>query len=178
MVAEATPRRRRRRAGVTVTGTQLTRSESGPGLTQCSGRLSGSESEAESNSTDHPQAQALCHRTAFKFLAFVVAGPEAAPGAQCHESRRPIRARNDVPLVTCRTDITMAASRIPRVSAGEISSIPPENLLFAVPKKGRLHEKCMKMLEGVGLEHRRPERLDLAHCINMPVRAKPARKFI
>ena len=27
--------------------------------------------------------------------------------------------------------------------------------ILAVPKKGRLHEKCMKLLEGIGLEHTR-----------------------
>jgi hypothetical protein len=62
-----------------------------------------------------------------------------------------------------------------RRSLCEMSSIPPENLLLAVPKKGRLYDKCMKLLEGVGLEHKRPERLDFANCINMPVRAKMRR---
>jgi hypothetical protein len=64
------------------------------------------------------------------------------------------------------------AAEVPRVSIGEISSIPPDNLLFGIPKKGRLNEKCMKLLEGVGLEHKRPERLDVAHCTNMPVRTR------
>jgi hypothetical protein len=43
------------------------------------------------------------------------------------------------------------------------------NTLFAIPKKGRLYEKCMKLLEGAGLDHNRPQRLDVAHCINLPV---------
>ncbi|EKX51212.1 hypothetical protein GUITHDRAFT_159337 [Guillardia theta CCMP2712] len=51
-----------------------------------------------------------------------------------------------------------------------MSSIPPENLLMGVPKKGRLHEQCMKLLvQGAGLEHKRPERLDIAHCTDLPV---------
>mmetsp|Transcript_3137 Transcript_3137/g.6875 ORF Transcript_3137/g.6875 Transcript_3137/m.6875 type:complete len:308 (-) Transcript_3137:73-996(-) len=63
----------------------------------------------------------------------------------------------------------MGERRQPRPSLCEMSSIPPENLLLAVPKKGRLYDKCMKLLEGVGLEHKRPERLDFANCINMPI---------
>lgn len=43
------------------------------------------------------------------------------------------------------------------------------NALLAVPKKGRLYEKCMKLLEGAGLEHNRPPRLDVAHCTNLPL---------
>lgn len=33
--------------------------------------------------------------------------------------------------------------------------IPPEHAIFAVPKKGRLYDRCMKLLEGAGLHHRR-----------------------
>lgn len=40
---------------------------------------------------------------------------------------------------------------------------------MAVPKKGRLHERCMKLLEGVGLEHHRPERVDVAQCNDFPL---------
>lgn len=43
------------------------------------------------------------------------------------------------------------------------------NTLMAVPKKGRLYEKCMKLLEGAGMEHNRPPRLDVAHCISLPL---------
>jgi ATP phosphoribosyltransferase len=46
------------------------------------------------------------------------------------------------------------------------------NLLFAIPKKGRLNEKCMQLLAGAGLDHKRPERVDVAHCNNIPVRGK------
>ncbi len=81
-----------------------------------------------------------------------------------------------VTSASCHHKRTMGDRRQPRTSQCEISSIPPENLLFAVPKKGRLYDKCMKMLEGVGLEHRRPERLDFANCINMPVRSKVQRQ--
>ena len=44
-----------------------------------------------------------------------------------------------------------------------------KNALLAVPKKGRLHERCMKLLEGAGLDHHRPNRLDVAHCTGLPV---------
>lgn len=32
---------------------------------------------------------------------------------------------------------------------------PPQNILFGIPKKGRLNEKVCKLLEGAGLEYRR-----------------------
>ncbi|KAF0684947.1 Aste57867_23104 [Aphanomyces stellatus] len=43
------------------------------------------------------------------------------------------------------------------------------NLLFAVPKKGRLHESVVKFLNGAGLDYNRPHRLDIAHCSSLPV---------
>mmetsp|Transcript_12559 Transcript_12559/g.29541 ORF Transcript_12559/g.29541 Transcript_12559/m.29541 type:complete len:353 (+) Transcript_12559:164-1222(+) len=43
------------------------------------------------------------------------------------------------------------------------------HLLFGVPKKGRLHEKVKKMLDGAGIEYSRPDRLDIAHCSNLPI---------
>ncbi|KAJ1484981.1 hypothetical protein T484DRAFT_1795131, partial [Baffinella frigidus] len=63
-----------------------------------------------------------------------------------------------------------ANKRMPSRSMGNMSAIPPENMLLAVPKKGRLNEKVMKLLvDGVGMEYRRPDRVDVAHCTNMPV---------
>eukprot|EP00281_Chroomonas_sp_CCMP1168_P033167 CAMPEP_0206248056 /NCGR_PEP_ID=MMETSP0047_2-20121206/20152_1 /ASSEMBLY_ACC=CAM_ASM_000192 /TAXON_ID=195065 /ORGANISM="Chroomonas mesostigmatica_cf, Strain CCMP1168" /LENGTH=305 /DNA_ID=CAMNT_0053673647 /DNA_START=105 /DNA_END=1022 /DNA_ORIENTATION=+ len=44
-----------------------------------------------------------------------------------------------------------------------------DTLLFAVPKKGRLNEKCMQLLAGAGLDHKRPDRVDVATCTNMPI---------
>lgn len=44
-----------------------------------------------------------------------------------------------------------------------------KNALLAIPKKGRLYERCMKLLEGAGLDHHRPNRLDVAHCTGLPV---------
>ena len=44
-----------------------------------------------------------------------------------------------------------------------------KNALLAIPKKGRLYERCMKLLEGAGLDHYRPNRLDVAHCTGLPV---------
>ena len=55
-------------------------------------------------------------------------------------------------------------------SMGNMTAIPPDNMLLAVPKKGRLNEKVMKLLvDGVGMEYRRPDRVDVAHCTNMAV---------
>lgn len=40
----------------------------------------------------------------------------------------------------------------------------PNHCLFAVPKKGRLHEKVTAMLKGAGVEYHREPRLDIAIC--------------
>jgi ATP phosphoribosyltransferase len=42
-------------------------------------------------------------------------------------------------------------------------------LLLAVPKKGRLYEKVKDLLAGSGIEYNRQERLDIAHCPDLPV---------
>jgi ATP phosphoribosyltransferase len=42
-------------------------------------------------------------------------------------------------------------------------------LFFAVPKKGRLHERCLKFLEAAGIEYTRPDRVDVAMVDNMPM---------
>ncbi|TMW69427.1 hypothetical protein Poli38472_001583 [Pythium oligandrum] len=44
-----------------------------------------------------------------------------------------------------------------------------DNLLFAVPKKGRLHDKILKLLDGAGLDYYRPNRVDIAVCASLPV---------
>ena len=44
-----------------------------------------------------------------------------------------------------------------------------QNALFAIPKKGRLYEKCISLLNGAGLEYDRPNRLDVAHCKTLPI---------
>jgi ATP phosphoribosyltransferase len=63
--------------------------------------------------------------------------------------------------------------------ASELVSVPTgistkgasltDRLLFAVPKKGRMSEKCLKFLEAAGLEYHRPERVDVAQCTNLPI---------
>jgi len=49
------------------------------------------------------------------------------------------------------------------------NSSPPENLKFAIPKKGRLNEKVVEMLKGAGIEFRREPRLDVALCKGLPI---------
>uniref|UniRef100_A0A0G4I3J9 ATP phosphoribosyltransferase n=1 Tax=Chromera velia CCMP2878 TaxID=1169474 RepID=A0A0G4I3J9_9ALVE len=44
-----------------------------------------------------------------------------------------------------------------------------ERCLFAIPKKGRLHERCMKLLAGAGVDFVRLDRQDIAHCSNLPM---------
>ncbi len=48
-------------------------------------------------------------------------------------------------------------------------SIPDDHAILAVPKKGRLHQQVLKLLEGAGLEYTRPERVDVAVCENIPL---------
>lgn len=50
-----------------------------------------------------------------------------------------------------------------------VESTHVTNVLFAVPKKGRLYEKCLGLLAGAGMQYTRPNRLDIAECTNMPV---------
>lgn len=61
------------------------------------------------------------------------------------------------------------------VSRARFSSMPAdlveENVvLFGVPKKGRIHEEVMKILKGAGFEHKRPDRLDVAMCKDLPIK--------
>jgi len=44
-----------------------------------------------------------------------------------------------------------------------------DRLIFAVPKKGRMSDKCIKFLEAAGLEYTRPDRVDVAHVNNLPI---------
>ena len=55
------------------------------------------------------------------------------------------------------------------LSGPYVMQLPRENALFAIPKKGRLFEKCNKLLEGAGLEYVRPNRLDVATCKDLPI---------
>ncbi|KZT12228.1 ATP phosphoribosyltransferase [Laetiporus sulphureus 93-53] len=42
-------------------------------------------------------------------------------------------------------------------------------LLFAIPKKGRLHEKCLELLAGADIQFRRDHRLDVCLVKNQPI---------
>ncbi|THH19458.1 hypothetical protein EUX98_g8775 [Antrodiella citrinella] len=42
-------------------------------------------------------------------------------------------------------------------------------LLFAIPKKGRLHDKCLELLAGADIQFRRSHRLDVALVKNLPI---------
>ncbi|KAI5845251.1 hypothetical protein DFP73DRAFT_631575 [Morchella snyderi] len=44
-----------------------------------------------------------------------------------------------------------------------------DRLLFAVPKKGRLHQSCLDLLHGSDIQFHRHSRLDLALCLNLPI---------
>lgn len=55
------------------------------------------------------------------------------------------------------------------MAANKTVLIPEDHAIMAIPKKGRLNEKTMKLLNGAGLEFVRPERVDVAVCSNLPV---------
>jgi ATP phosphoribosyltransferase len=42
-------------------------------------------------------------------------------------------------------------------------------MLFAIPKKGRLYEKCLELLSGADIQFRRQSRLDVALVMNHPM---------
>ncbi|KAL9932662.1 hypothetical protein V8E36_008361 [Tilletia maclaganii] len=42
-------------------------------------------------------------------------------------------------------------------------------LLFAIPKKGRLYEKCLELLSGADIQFKRAHRLDVALVQNLPI---------
>ncbi|KAJ3769492.1 hypothetical protein FB446DRAFT_747726 [Lentinula raphanica] len=42
-------------------------------------------------------------------------------------------------------------------------------LLFAIPKKGRLYEKCLSILAGADIQFRRHARLDVCLALNQPI---------
>ncbi|KAJ3279646.1 ATP phosphoribosyltransferase (ATP-PRTase) (ATP-PRT) [Borealophlyctis nickersoniae] len=44
-----------------------------------------------------------------------------------------------------------------------------DRLLFAIPKKGRLHEKCLQLLQGADIQFHRRNRLDIALSTNLPL---------
>jgi len=44
-----------------------------------------------------------------------------------------------------------------------------DRLLLAVPKKGRLHEKCLELLTGADIKYNRAHRLDVALVQNHPI---------
>lgn len=49
------------------------------------------------------------------------------------------------------------------------SAVSKDTLILAVPKKGRLYEQVTALLKGAGIEYIRKERLDIAHCKNLPI---------
>ncbi|QLQ80572.1 hypothetical protein HG537_0D05730 [Torulaspora globosa] len=44
-----------------------------------------------------------------------------------------------------------------------------DRLLFAIPKKGRLYDKCVSILKGSDIKFHRSQRLDIALSTNLPV---------
>lgn len=60
--------------------------------------------------------------------------------------------------------------RIRTPSAMPAGVVENDVILFAVPKKGRVYEDVMQLLKGAGLDGKRPDRLDVAMCKELPVK--------
>ncbi|CUA68375.1 ATP phosphoribosyltransferase [Rhizoctonia solani] len=70
--------------------------------------------------------------------------------------------------------VAEAAASIPTPPLTDSAPASPtsnfdDRVLFAVPKKGRLHDKCVEILRSSGLEFSRPNRLDICMVKNMPI---------
>ena len=52
---------------------------------------------------------------------------------------------------------------------GQLKDGEEETFLLAIPKKGRLYTKCLKLLEGAGIDFVRPNRLDIAKSSSLPI---------
>ena len=63
----------------------------------------------------------------------------------------------------------MAALSSAAPAPGQGGALPSDYAILAVPKKGRLNDKVMKMLDGAGLEYTRPDRVDVAVCSNLRI---------
>jgi len=66
--------------------------------------------------------------------------------------------------------MVLGGSGYPQPPARGRARSEDSNILLAVPKKGRLHEEIMKLLQGAGLDAKRPERLDVFQCKELPVK--------
>ena len=53
------------------------------------------------------------------------------------------------------------------ISSAQDEDIEAEHVLFAIPKKGRLHEKCVQLLNGAGLEYNRVASFFFSYIINI-----------
>jgi len=73
-------------------------------------------------------------------------------------------------FASCHTaQPTAAPSAAVKEAMNAKAGVRDGHLLFAIPKKGRLHEKIVEMLKGSGFDYNRPERLDIAHCKDLPI---------
>jgi ATP phosphoribosyltransferase len=64
---------------------------------------------------------------------------------------------------------TLLRSPTRKDSYSGVDSDTQEQMLFAVPKKGRLYSKVCEILGGAGVDFIRPNRLDVAKCTSLPL---------
>jgi len=73
------------------------------------------------------------------------------------------------PSETCTPHLHCEQGRIPRTCAMDLVNHLEGRLLFAVPKKGRLLQAALNLLEGADIQFRRESRLDIALVKNLPI---------
>lgn len=54
-------------------------------------------------------------------------------------------------------------------STPKVDVMDGKRLLLAVPKKGRMNATIIEMLNGAGFDYKRPDRIDIAHCRDLPI---------
>ena len=54
-------------------------------------------------------------------------------------------------------------------STPKVDVMDGKRLLLAVPKKGRMNATIIDMLNGAGFDYKRPDRIDIAHCRDLPI---------
>lgn len=63
----------------------------------------------------------------------------------------------------------LSRSSLPSEPRMDLVSHLSDRLLFAIPKKGRLHQQCLDLLKGADIQFNRNQRLDIALVKNLAV---------
>ena len=74
-----------------------------------------------------------------------------------------------LPLRTATRAIRIGQHPHVATSAPKVDVMDGKRLLLAVPKKGRMNATIIDMLNGAGFDYKRPDRIDIAHCRDLPI---------